>query len=589
MWIFPLTVLAASILLSYPVGLLMARLLDGRGPRSRLLAGLESWIDTGPQNSRQYLFSLMLFNLFFFVLAFTVLSLQPLLPFNPDHKAMLGPTTILHTTISFVTNNSLQHYAGEQHLSYFSQLGAIVSSMFAGGAVSICSLLAVSRGLRGDSNLGNFYVDLWRSTAYLLVPTALVFGAFQLAAGTPMTFADTASAGMVEGAEQKIARGPVAALVPIKNLASVGGGFFGANSSHPYENPSAAINFLQCISILFFPCAVIVMYGRMLGRMRHAFILYGVMIALFAGLMCSTIVTDTAVPNPATQAHEQRNEADDGIDSPAQPALPISSSAYGNLEGKELRFGRSGAGTFAAVTTAVACGSVNCMHDSLNPLAGLPLLGGMWLNCVFGGKGVGLLNFLVFVVVAVFLTGLMVGRTPEYLGKKVEAREMKLAMLAFLIHPLMILTPTALFAVTPWGTGATSNPGAHGLSQILYEFSSSSAGNGSGFEGLGDTWGFNDPEMNPNPPAPYSTEWDIATSLVMVISRFVPMIAAITLAGSLAAKPATPFTVGTLRTDTATFGIVLLAIIVLLGALVFLPAAALGPVAEHFGPIPFGS
>jgi K+-transporting ATPase ATPase A chain len=240
------------------------------------------------------------------------------------------------------------------------------------------------------------------------------------------------------------------------------------------------------------------------------------------------------------------------------------------------------------VTTAVACGSVNCMHDSLNPLGGLPLLTGMWLNCVFGGKGVGLLNFLVFVVVAVFLTGLMVGRTPEYLGKKVEAREMKLAMLAFLIHPFLILMPTALFAVTPWGYDATTNPGPHGLSQMLYEFSSASAGNGSEFGGLQQTWGLNDPSEDPNPPAPTSVPWDIATSLVMLLSRFIPIIAAITLAGSLARKTSTPFTVGTLRTDTVTFGVVLLGVILLLGALVFLPAAALGPLAEHFGPIPFG-
>jgi K+-transporting ATPase ATPase A chain len=268
--------------------------------------------------------------------------------------------------------------------------------------------------------------------------------------------------------------------------------------------------------------------------------------------------------------------------------LPVAATANGNLEGKELRFGRVGSATFAAVTTAVACGSVDCMHDSLNPLAGLPLLTGMWLNCVFGGKGVGLLNFLVFVIVAVFLTGLMVGRTPEYLGKKVEAREMKLAMLAFLIHPLMILLPAAIFVVTPWGPGATSNPGPHGLTQIVYEFSSASAGNGSGFEGLGDTRGLNDPAKDPSPPAPYSIEWDIATSIVMLVSRFVPIIAAVLLAGSLAAKTATPFTVGTLRTDTLTFGVVLLGVILVLGALVFLPAAALGPVAEHFGPMPFG-
>jgi K+-transporting ATPase ATPase A chain len=260
----------------------------------------------------------------------------------------------------------------------------------------------------------------------------------------------------------------------------------------------------------------------------------------------------------------------------------------GNLEGKELRYGPGAAPTFVAVTTSVTCGSVNCMHDSLNPLAGLTPLAGMWLNCVFGGKGVGLINILVYLFVAVFLAGLMVGRTPEYLGKKIEAREMKLAMLAMLIHPLMILGPTALFTGRDWARESASNPGAHGFSQTLYEFSSSSANNGSGFEGLGDTWGFRDPRANPSPPAPDSFCWDIATGLVMLLSRFVPIIAPLALAGSLAGKKRVPFTSGTLRTDTITFACILLGTILLVGALLFMPAALLGPVAEQLGPIPFG-
>jgi K+-transporting ATPase ATPase A chain len=586
MWLFPFMVLASSVLVSFPAGWWLARVLDREptdtsGPIIRLL-------DTGPQSARQYVNSLLLFNTLLFVAGFATLALQPLLPLNPDHKGMLAPTTILHTTISFFTNNSLQHYSGEQHLSYFSQLTAIVGNMFLGGGVSVCALLAVIRGLRGDTHFGNFYVDMGRSIAYVFVPVAFAAGLLQIAAGTPMTYAASQHADTVEGSPQSIARGPVAALVPIKNLASVGGGFFGANSAHPYENPRAVTNFLQCVCILLFPCSVIVMFGRMLGRMRHALILYGVMVALFAGLMASTILADSTQPNPVTRGTEANAEADTVIPGAALAELPVDYSPNGNLEGKELRFGRVGSSSFAAATTAVACGSVDCMHDSLNPLAGLLLLTGMWLNCVFGGKGVGLLNFLVFVIVAVFLTGLMVGRTPEYLGKKVEAREMKLAMLAFLIHPLMILVPAAIFAVTPWGRGAISNPGPHGLTQIVYEFSSASAGNGSDFQGLGNSWGLNDPGQNPTSPARYSPAWDIATSIVMLVSRFVPIIAAILLAGSLASKTATPFTVGTLRTDTVTFGAVLLAVILVLGALVFLPAAALGPVAEHFGPIPFG-
>jgi K+-transporting ATPase ATPase A chain len=268
---------------------------------------------------------------------------------------------------------------------------------------------------------------------------------------------------------------------------------------------------------------------------------------------------------------------------PGLNGLPIAQS-LGNLEGKELRFGTSAGASFAVLTTAVTCGSVNCMHDSLNPLAGLSPFIGMWLNCVFGGKGVGMINMLIFIIIGVFIAGLMVGRTPEYLGKKVEAREMKLAMLAFLIHPLMVLGPTGLFAVTDWGTKATNNPGAHGFSEVLYEFSSASANNGSGFEGLGDTYGFYDNKT----PAPEAKQWDISTGLVMLISRYIPIIAPIALAAGLARKKKAPFTTGTLRTDTFTFGCVLCGTVILLGALTFLPAAVLGPVAEHLGPMPFG-
>jgi potassium-transporting ATPase potassium-binding subunit len=277
----------------------------------------------------------------------------------------------------------------------------------------------------------------------------------------------------------------------------------------------------------------------------------------------------------------------------ALPALPVDQEGFGNLEGKELRFGPSAGATFAAVTTAITCGSVNCMHDSLNPLAGITPMTGMMLNCVFGGKGVGLINMLVYLIVGVFLSGLMVGRTPEYLGKKVEAREMKLAMLALLIHPILILGPTGLFAALDWGNKSVSNPGPHGYSEILYEFSSASANNGSEFGGLQQTWGANTPETwhakeNLATPAPFSPYWDIATGLVMMFGRFIPIIAPIALAASLAAKRKTPFTVGTLRTDTATFGCVLLGTVLLVGALLFLPALALGPIAEHFGPMPFG-
>jgi K+-transporting ATPase ATPase A chain len=522
---------------------------------------------------------------------------QPAAPLNPDGKKMLAPTTIFNTAASFLTNTNLQHYAGEQHLSYFSQLTAILWSMFVSAGVGFCALAAVMRGLRGDAHVGNFYLDLWRVVVYVFLPASLLTGVLLLAAGVPMTFEGAEKVATLEQPadakepqEQQIARGPVAAVIPIKHLGTNGGGFFGANSAHPFENPSAWTNFLTCVNILIFPLSLVVAFGRMLNNLRHAAVIYGVMLSLFLVMIGWAIYWDANRPNPALTARPARTFRVKSADGqmieksvPALAGLPVDQQ-LGNLEGKELRFGTSAGATFAAVTTAVTCGSVNCMHDSLNPLAGLTPMTGMWLNCVFGGKGVGLINLLVYLITGVFLAGLMVGRTPEYLGKKVEAREMKLAMLALLIHPILVLGPTGLFAARDWGAKATNNPGAHGFSEILYEFSSASANNGSGFEGLHDTWGFNDNKE----PDPYSPYWDVATGLVMLLGRFIPIIAPLALAGSLAAKKPTPFTAGTLRTDTITFGFVLLGTILLVGALLFLPAAVLGPVAEHLGPIPFG-
>jgi K+-transporting ATPase ATPase A chain len=348
------------------------------------------------------------------------------------------------------------------------------------------------------------------------------------------------------------------------------------------------------------------MFGRMLNSVGQAAVIFGVMFILSVTTIVWAISWDTMTPNPALIQHEPLVDREgnplkvlvrgkDGssssatIETPKVPALPVDSMNLGNLEGKELRFGTSAGPTWAALTTNTSNGSVNCMHDSLNPLAGLTPLIGMWLNCIWGGVGVGLINFLIYLVVGVFLSGLMVGRTPEYLGKKVEAREMKLAMLALLIHPLMVLGPTGLFSALDWGTKSTNNPGPHGFTEILYEFTSASANNGSGFEGLADTHGFNDASLNPSTPGEFAIYWDIACGLVMLISRFIPIIAPLAIAGSLAAKKPTPFTAGTMRTDTVTFGFVLLGTILLVGALLFLPAAILGPIAEHWGPMPFGN
>jgi K+-transporting ATPase ATPase A chain len=619
-WLLPLLLVVGTVALAVPLGYYMTAVLDGR---VRLLRWLEGRIDTGTQDWKQYAVAMLLFNVAIFLVGFAVLALQDALPlnqlkFNPDgtprlnadgtpFNTRLAATTIFNTVCSFLSNTNLRHYAGEVHLSYFSQLFFICWKQFITPAIGLCALLGIIRALRGDQHMGNFYVDMWRSVAYLFIPLALVVAILLMATGVPMTLHGPAEAATLEpgalGAGddgkplmQVIARGPVAAIVAIKQLGTNGGGFFGANSCHPFENPNSYSNFLTCLCIFLIPVASLVMFGRMLNNLKHAGVIFGVMLFLSVCTIAWAVSTDTLRPNAALTGQPERSytipdpSADGGrrvVPAPAVAGLPVNQH-LGNLEGKELRFGTSAGPTWAAVTTNTSNGSVNCMHDSLNPLAGLTPLTGMWLNCIWGGVGVGLINFLVYLIVGVFLAGLMVGRTPEYLGKKVEAREMKLAMLAFLIHPIMVLGPTGVFTALDWGAKSTNNPGSHGFSEVLYEFSSASANNGSGFEGLGDTYGFNDPKANPAPPAEFSRHYDIACGLVMLISRFVPIIAPLALAGSLAAKKRVPFTTGTLRTDTATFGFVLLGTILLLGALTFLPAAVLGPIAEHLGPIPFG-
>jgi K+-transporting ATPase ATPase A chain len=396
-----------------------------------------------------------------------------------------------------------------------------------------------------------------------------------------------------EAKQQTIVVGPVAAFESIKMLGTNGGGFFSMNSAHPFENPTGLTNFLNCLSMMMFPFALVLMYGRMLSRRRHSLVIFSVMLLMMAGTIAWSVYYDTLKPNPGLISHPMEKTfeipsatAPGGkriMTMPAVAGLPVDQN-LGNLEGKEMRFGTAAGATYAAVTTDVTCGAVNAEADSLNPLAALSPMVGMWLNCIFGGKGVGMINMLLYIIIGIFIAGMMVGRTPEYLGKKIGAREVKLAIIALLVHPLMILLPTGLFAATDWGLQAISNPGAHGFSQMLYQFSSASANNGSAFDGLGVVYGF---ANNPN-PAPTAIAWNIAAGLVMLISRYLPIIAPIAMAAYLGAKKSSPFGLGTLRDDTLTFGVLLLGTIVIVGALLFLPVAVLGPIAEHLGPIPFG-
>jgi potassium-transporting ATPase potassium-binding subunit len=599
MWTLPILILVTAIVISIPLSRYMAGIMDGHYKAPRALRWFEAKLDSGPQNWKQYTVALLVFNAALFVFGFVVLSLQPLMPLNPLGRGMLAPSTIFNTVISFMTNTNLQHYSGDQHLSNFSQIFFILPNMFLSAAVGVCALSAIIRALRGQELIGNFFVDMWRVVLYMFVPIALIIGVIFIHEGMPMTLQSDVQVTTLEptamgtddhgqAKQQTLIVGPVAAVIPIKMLGTNGGGFYGMNAAQPYENPTALSNFVTTLAMMIFPFSLVLMYGRMLARLKHAIVIYGVMLSMMIGLIAWVVYFDTMKPNPALTAHPVSRTytlagANKTLTIPPVAALPVDQH-LGNLEGKELRFGTSAGATFAAITTDVTCGAVNAEHDSLNPIAGLSPLIGMWLNCVFGGKGVGMINLLLFLIVGVFLAGQMVGRTPEYLGRKVGAREMKLAMIALLVHPILILGPSGLFSATDLGTKAEANPGAHGFSEIVYQFSSASANNGSAFDGLATTYGFN---SNPN-PAPTAVQWDTATGLVMLFSRYLPIVAPIAMAAFLGRKKMAPATLGTMRDNTATFGFLLLGTILIVGALLFLPVAALGPLAEHLGPIPFG-
>jgi K+-transporting ATPase ATPase A chain len=548
-YVFALLVLAFA--LAWPLGRALAWL---GAPATRTPDRLDRLLARvlGPgllaeQSWVAYARALLLVNLGMFTLVFGLLLAQGHLPLNPSHRAGLEPTLALNTGMSFATNTNLQHYAGEVALSDLAQL-SLTWLQFVSAATGIAALAAIGRALGPSGQFGNFYRDFLRFTLVLLA-LALPLATLLIASGTPMTLAGAVEVTTLEGGSQTIARGPVAAMVAIKQLGTNGGGFFGANSTHPLECPSFAAAVLENLAILVVSIASLLMFGHLSGRMRDALVLAAVMLALFFALVV-----------PATLLEAQPNAALAGLPIAEGPGL-----AQGNLEGKELRFGSAVGPVWAVTTTATSNGSVAAMHDSLNPLTGLMPMIGMWLNMIFGGVGVGAIGMLLYVVVAVFIAGLMVGRTPEYLGRKLEIREMKLAVLALLLHPLLILAGTAVFAATTLGSETVSNPGSHGFSQILYEMSSAAANNGSGFEGLAD-----------DTPA-----WNLVTALWMFLGRYLPIVLPLAIAASLAAKPRVADSAGTLRTDSPTFALVLLACIVLLGALLFLPAAVLGPIAEH--------
>lgn len=510
---------------------------------------------------KTYALTLLTANAVMVFVGYLILRLQNFLFLNPNGIDGMEASLSFNTVISFMTNTNLQHYSGESGLAYVSQMCVIIFMMFTSAASGYAACMAFCRGLSGRK-LGNFYRDMVRITTRILIPVSFIIALILVSQGTPQTLIGNLTIETVEGKLQDLAMGPVAALEAIKHLGTNGGGFFGANSATPFENPTVISNIVEMISMMILPGACVVTFGHMLAEKRRELkeariekkkiwmgrqgaVIFGAMAILFAvGLLICYNAEMTG--NPIIREM--------GIDQSA-----------GSMEGKEVRFGVAQSSLFTTVTTSFTTGTVNNMHDTLTPLGGMVPMLHMMLNCVFGGKGVGLMNMVMYVILAVFICGLMVGRTPEYLNKKIEGKEMKLVAIVILIHPLLILGFSGLAVSLQAGLDGITNPSFHGLSQVLYEYASSAANNGSGFEGLADN----------------SVFWNVTTGLAMFFGRYIAIVAQLAIAGSLLAKKKVNETIGTLRTDNVTFMIILVFIVYIFAALTFFPALALGPIGEH--------
>ncbi len=497
-------------------------------------------------NWKQYAVSLIVTNLVMALLVYLLFRIQGHLGLNPNENGNMEQSLAFNTAISFITNTNLQHYSGEWGLSYLSQSAAITFLMFTSAATGFAAAAAFIRGITGKTkNLGNFFVDLIRITTRILIPLSIAVTLLLVWQGVPQTLAGNQTVTTIEGTRQDIPLGPVASLEAIKHVGTNGGGFFGANSAHPFENPTPLTNLIEILAMMLLPASLVYTFGLMLKNKKQGWAIFAAMAILFI-IALSVCYYAEQTGNPAL--------ADAGLN-----------QTMGSMEGKEVRFGIAQSSLFTTVTTAFTTGTVNNMHDSLTPLGGLVAMGQMMLNVVFGGKGVGFMNMMMYAILAVFLCGLMVGRTPEFLGKKIEGKEMKFIALTILVHPFVILIPTAISLISKSGLAGITNPGFHGFSQILYEFTSAAANNGSGFEGLADNTLF----------------WNISTGLVMLLGRYFSIITLLAVAGSLAVKREIPAGIGTFRTDNKLFTFILIAVVLIVGALTFFPAISLGPVAEH--------
>jgi K+-transporting ATPase ATPase A chain len=560
-WIQILLFSAIVFALTKPIGVYMFRVLEGdRQPLPRFFGSIERWtyrlcgVDPKEQHDwKQYAVAMLLFSAMTMLVTYAIERLQHVLPLNP---AKLGPVPAdlaFGTASSFTTNTNWQAYGGETTMSYLTQMAGLAWHNFISVGVGIGVMMAIARGLTyhlqpgAPKTLGNFWVDLIRSVLYLLIPFSIVVALVLVSQGVLQNFSSYVELTTLEGVKQTLAMGPTASQVAIKQLGTNGGGFFNVNSSHPFEGGTPLGNFIEMIAILAIPAAQTYMYGRMARDQKQGWTLFAAMALLFF-VGVTTAYYFEAKPNPVMQG------------------LAVDQTA-GNMEGKEVRYGIANSVTWATATTDASNGSVNSMHDSFNPLAGLvPLVNIQLGEVIFGGVGAGLYGMAIFVLLSVFIAGLMVGRTPEYLGKKIEAREVKLAMLYVLIFPLLILYLSAWSSVSPYGLSSLNNAGPHGLSEILYAFSSAAGNNGSAFAGL-----------NANTPW-----YNVSQGLTMLAGRFLMIVPVLAIAGSLVGKKVVPESLGTFPTNGSLFVVLLVGVILIVGALTFFPALALGPIVEHF-------
>jgi potassium-transporting ATPase potassium-binding subunit len=551
------------ILFVKPFGAFMADVFTGQRtflspvvrPIERGLYRLCGVSETDEQYWTTYVVSMLVFSIAGFLSLYALMRLQNVLPFNPQHQAPVPPDLAFNTAVSFVTNTNWQAYGGESTMSYFTQMAALTVHNFVSAATGIALVVALIRGFsrRSARTLGSFWVDVTRATLYVLLPTSIVVALALIACGMPQNLSAYTEATTLEGAKQIIAQGPVASQVAIKQLGTNGGGFFNVNSAHPFENPNAISNLIEMWSILSISAALTYTFGKMVGDTRQGWAVFAIMGVLFLGGL-TTCYWSEAQGNP--------NFAASHVD---QKASDLQSG--GNMEGKEVRFGIVNSAIWATATTDASNGSVNSMHDSYTPIGGMvPMINIQLGEIIFGGVGSGLYGMLMFIVIAMFVAGLMVGRTPEYLGKKLEAKEVKMAMLAILILPLAILGFTAVAVVVPAGLAGMANAGPHGFSEVLYAYTSATGNNGSAFAGLSANTPF----------------YNLTIGLAMLIGRFLFIVPALAVAGSLVRKKIVPTSAGTFPTHGPLFVGLVVGVILITGGLTFLPSLALGPIAEHF-------